>query len=443
MSGGLRGRFTDSIIALAMSPALQLNLSCGQTDLYPAAREAMSQALPDPIYYPPFHEVEGDCIRMLAEILHTGGDVLLPVGSATYGEEAAFNTFLEQGDVSVTVNTGMFGQVLTDLVTVVGATAAELKLPRGTAVTVDQARQALREHPEARMFAVVHLETTAGTLNPVREIGAMIREEFPHVLYLVDAVSSLTSEPLHIDEWGIDVCCTSSQKCVNAPQGIAIVTVGPRAWQAAERRSSPIPGLCLDLVTWRSWHRGQKQARAAERGQEAPEPSANGDAAEDGGSVDTSVTDYKAAHGPSQSYSLLLALRGSLQEIMDEGPARVISRHASAGRALRAGVRAMGLRVLADERIAASCSTCVVMPGETFPTQDYMKTVWREHGIATAGGSQEVGEMGYAGSRIGLMGFVANLDSVCAILNAMEQVLPRYGVSVTPGRAVEAARSAL
>ena len=425
-----------------MSTALHLNLSCGQTDLYPAARNAMSQALPNPIYYPPFHDVEGDCVTMLREILHTDGDVLLPVGSATYGEEAAFNTFLEHGEVCVTVNTGMFGQVLTDLVRVVGATPVELKLAPGTAVTVERARQALRDHPDAKMFAVVHLETTAGTLNPVREIGTMIRAEFPHVLYLVDAVSSLTSEPLRIDDWGIDVCCTSSQKCVNAPQGIAIVAVVPRAWQAAERRATPITGLCLDLVTWRSWHRGQEAARALARGEQPAEPSANGDAAQDGGAVDTSVTAYKAAHGPSQSYSLLLALQGSLREIMLEGSDQVIARHGAAGRALRAGVRAMGLRVLADEAIAASCSTCVVMPGDTFPTQEYMRTVWREHGIATAGGSQAVDEMGYAGSRVGLMGFVANLDSVCAILSAMEQVLPRYGVAVTPGRAVAAARTA-
>ena len=157
--------------------------------------------------------------------------------------------------------------------------------------------------------------------------------------------------------------------------------------------------------------------------------------------VDTSVTAYKAAHGPSQSYSLLLALQGSLREIVREGPERVIARHAAAGRALRAGVRAMGLEVLADESIAASCATCVVMPGASFPTHEYMRTVWREHGIATAGGSQEVGEMGYAGSRVGLMGFVANLDSVCALLLAMERVLPRYGVPVQPGCAVAAARA--
>jgi len=425
-----------------MSTAPYLNLSCGQTDLYPAARQALSRPLPDPIYYPPFPEVEGECVQLLRRLLHTAGDVLLPVGSATYGEEAAFNTFLEPGDLCVTVNTGMFGQVLTDLVRVVGATAAEIKLPPGSAVTVDQARQALRDHPQARMFAVVHLETTAGTLNPVRDIGAMIRAEFPHVLYLVDAVSSLTSEPLRMDDWGIDICCSSSQKCINAPQGIAIVAVGARAWEVAEQRPTPIPGLCLDLVTWRCWHRELQQERETASGEAAAAAPANGDAATEPAGVDTSITAYKAAHGPSQSYSLLLALQGSLREIVREGPERVIARHAAAGRALRAGVRAMGLAVLADEAIAASCSICVVMPGASFPTQDYMKTVWREHGIATAGGSQEAAEMGYAGSRVGLMGFVANLDSVCALLLAMERVLPRYGVAVQPGCAVAAARAA-
>jgi aspartate aminotransferase-like enzyme len=378
---------------------------------------------------------------MLREILHTDSDVLLPVGSATYGEEAAFNTLLEHDEVCITVNTGMFGQVLTDLVRVVGATAQEIMLPRGTAITVEQARRSLREHPNAKMFAVVHIETTSGTLNPVREIGEMVRKEFPHVLYLVDAVSSLTSEHLYVDEWGIDVCCTSSQKCVNAPQGIAIVVMGPRAWQAVDQRTSPIPGLCLDLVTWRSWHQKQQEARKLIAAETAVQPSSIGDSTETKEAVDTSVTEYKAAHGPSQSYSLLLALQGALSEIIREGPDEVIARHAAAGQALRAGVRAMGLQVLADDTCAASCSTCVVMPGDSFPTQDYMKTLWREHGIATAGGSQTVDEMGYAGSRVGLMGFVANLESVCAILDAMEQVLPRYGVAITPGRAIAAARA--
>ena len=413
--------------------ATRLNLSCGQTDIYAQARQTIGEPLPQPIYYPPFAELVEDTMRILRDMLHTDGDVLLPVGTAVYGQEGAFTTLLEPGDLCVTVNTGLFGQNLSDLVGVASGELVEIKVPHGKAVTVEQARETLRAHPDAKLFSVVHLETTTGSLNPVQEIGAMIRSEFPDVIYMVDAVSSLTSEPLRVDDWGIDICCSSSQKCINAPQGVAIVTFSERAWDAVDRRKTRIPGMCLDLYTWKKWQITMEDALAVERGENP---------VDGGGAVDTSITEYKVAHGPSQSYTLMQALHGSLQEIEREGLKQVIARHGAAGRALRAGVRAMGLGILADESNAASCANCVVMPGNSFPTQDYMLTMWREHGIATAGGSEHVDEMGYAGSRVGLMGFVANLDSVTALLEAMEQVLPRFDVEVKAGAAVPAARVA-
>ncbi len=417
--------------------ATRLNLSCGQTDIYAQARQTIGEPLPQPIYYPPFAELVGDTMRMLREMLHTTGDVLLPVGTAVYGQEGAFTTLLEPGDLCITVNTGLFGQNLSDLVGVAGGELVEITVPHGKAVTVEQARETLSTHPDAKLFSVVHLETTTGTLNPVQEIGAMIRSKFPNVIYMVDAVSSLTSEPLRVDDWGIDICCSSSQKCINAPQGVAIVTFSERAWDAVDRRKTGIPGMCLDLRTWKKWQTKMEEALAVERGEGPAQSDSEGD-----GAVDTSITEYKVAHGPSQSYTLVQALHGALQEIEREGLEQVIARHGAAGRAFRAGVRAMGLGILADEANAASCANCVVMPGDSFPTQDYMLTVWREHGIATAGGSQHVDEMGYAGSRVGLMGFVANLDSVTALLEAMEQVLPRFDVEVKAGAAVPAARAA-
>ena len=418
-----------------MSEKLSLNLSCGQTDIYRKALEIMHEPLPTPIYYPPFAEMEGACISLLRELMHTGNEILLISGSATYGEEAAMNSVLEAGELCVTVNAGVFGQVLTDVVRAVGARAEEIIVPPGKAVTVDQVRSALKANPTAKMLAVVHVETTAGSCNPVAEIGPMIRSEFPDVLFLVDAVSALASVPLHIDEWGIDICCTSSQKCLNAPQGIAIVSVSPRAWQVIESRESTIPGLCLDLITWRRWHTGVKAAREAEAKLQS------GEADDEQEQVDTSYTAYKAAHGPSGSYVLMNALRASLEEILEEGEEAVLERHAVAGRAFRAGVRALGLGVLADEANAAPCSTCVVMPGETFDVQKYMRMVWDEYGIATAGGSGTPETTGYVGSRVGLMGFVANSDSVYAILAAMEDVLPRMGIKVKTGAAMPAARA--
>ena len=417
-----------------MSGNLRLNLSCGQTDIYPKAREAMHEPLPTPIYYPPFSEMEGACISQLRKLMHTDADVLLVTGSATYGEEAAMNSVLEKDDLCVTVNTGVFGQVLTDVARTVGARVEEIIVPPGRCVKVEQVREALRSHPDAKMLAAVHIETTTGTRNPVDEIGAMIRNEFPQILYMVDAVSSLGSVPLRIDEWGIDICCSSSQKCLNAPQGIAIVSIGQKAWQVIDDRKSAIPGLCLDLVTWRRWHTGVKNAREAELNR-------NAEVEEETEQVDTSFTAYKAAHGPSGSYVLMKALRASLEEILAEGEDAVLERHAAAGAAFRAGVRAMGLSTLADENAAAPCSTCVVMPGESFDVQGYMRTVWDEYGIATAGGSGVPDQLGYVGSRVGLMGFVANAVSVYALLEAMEAVLPRFGIQVKPGQAIPAAKT--
>ena len=406
---------------MLMSPVNPINLSCGQTALYPAALEAMSRQLDTPIYYPPFPDVVISCVQKLQTLMHTDNDVLLITGSAIYGEEAAMNTVLEPADLCVTVNAGVFGQVLTDLVRSVGCRHVEIKVPAGKVVTVEQVKSVLKEHPDAKMLALVHVETTAGTTNPVADIGTMMREEFPTVFYIVDAVSSLGSLPLHVDRWNIDICCSSSQKCLNAPQGIAIVSVSGRIWEAVKSRKSPVPGLCLDLMTWKKWHDSVNREKDSEQ-------------------VDSSYTEYKCIHGPSGSYVLLNALNASLTEILTEGESRVLDRHDRAGRALRAGVRAMGLGVLADEDYASPCSTCIVMPVDPFDVPRYMQTVQSEYGIATSGGSATAEQSGYAGSRVGLMGFVANIDSVCRLLEAMEQVLPQMGIEIIKGRAIAEAK---
>ena len=399
-----------------------LNLSCGQTDIYPPGLEAMSRRLPAPIYYPPFPDVVHTCVSRLRELMHTANEVLLITGSAIYGEEAAMNTVLEPGDLCVTVNAGVFGQVLTDLVRAVGCRVEEIVVRPGRTVTAAQVRSTLERCPEAKMLAMVHIETTAGTMNPVAEVGAMLKSDFPGVLFMVDAVSSLGSVPVRVDDWGIDICCSSSQKCLNAPQGIAIVSVSGRTWERIERRASPIPGLCLDLVTWRRWHAAVRAERES-------------------GQVDASDTAYKCVHGPSGSYVLLNALAASLDAIAAEGEERVLARHELAGQAFRDGVRAMGLRVLADEADAAPCSTCVVMSDTEFDVRRYMMTVWEEFGIATAGGSPSAAQYGYAGSRVGLMGFVAEPDSVFRLLAAMEFVLPRMGIPIVTGKAKDTAES--
>lgn len=403
-----------------------INLSCGQTALYPLALAEMGKQLHTPIYYLPYYELEIACIKQLQAMMHTQNDVLTLIGTATYGEEAAMVSTLERGDHVLTVNTGLFGQVLTDLARVVGAEPTEIKLPAGQSVTTEQIREALLKDPTIKMVAVVQVETSRGTVNPVDAIGYMLQREFPHVLYMVDAVSSLAAVELRVDEWGIDLCCTSSQKSVSAPQGVAIVSVSQKAWKVMEERKTPIYSLCLDLLYWRHYHRGVRQAQAHWY---------------DEGPSDPALSRYKAVHGPSPSYVLMKALKASLDEIMEEGLENVLRRHRIAARALRAGIRAMGLQTLASEENAAPNATCVVVPGERFDVRRFMRLMWEEHGIATAGGSPSREAQGYVGFRVGTMGFVAAPTSVYAFLSALEQVLPRMGYTVKIGAALPAAQA--
>ena len=403
-----------------------INLSCGQTDIYPHALDEMGRQLHTPIYYLPYFKLEVDCITKLKEILHTQNDVLTLVGTATYGEEAAMLCTLEPGDRALTVNTGVFGQVLTDLVNVVGAVPVEIKRPAGESVTVDQIREVLKQDPKIKMVAVVHVETSRGTINPVAEIGAMLRDEFPHIVYLVDSVSGLGAADLRLDDWGIDICCTSSQKAVNAPQGVAIVAVSPKAWSVIEGRKTPIYGLCLDLLYWRRYHQGVVdgiKTWGANSG------------------VDASFSEYKSVHGPSQSYVLIKALNAALDEILAEGLDNVVERHKLTAKALRAGLRAMGLRILASEKNAAPDATCAVLPGDSFDVKYFMRSLWENYGIATAGGSPEVEQQGYAGFRVGTMGLVAQPESIYALLAAIEIVLPQMGYQIKRGIALSTAQA--
>jgi aspartate aminotransferase-like enzyme len=385
------------------------NMSCGQTDLHPTCLAALGRQLGTPIYYPPYWALELETISLLQRLMHTENDVLLITGSATYGEEAAILSLVEPGQKVITVNSGVYGQVLTDLVNITGGVPVEIRIEEGKAVTPEQIRNVLLKEPDVVMVAAVHCDTSVGTINPIPEIGAMLAE-FPDVLFVVDAVSALGATQLRVDEWRIDVCCTSPQKCVNGPQGVAIVSVSDKAWHTIEGRSTPINSLCLDLTVWRDYHDGVREAH------------------ESGRWTDISYATQKAIHGPSPSYALVAALNAALEAIVDEGEDRVFARHELAARAVREAIRAMGLKVKADESVAAPICTCIEFPREVDWTE-LASTMLEEHGIALA-----------AGFRIGNMGFVADPRYVLPTISALESTLSRLGYDVPPGAGLEAAR---
>lgn len=390
--------------------AYPLNMSCGQTALNPRCLSALGQQLWTPIYYPPYWETELKTTALLRRLLHTEADVLLMAGSATYGEEAALLSLLEPGQKVLTANTGVYGQVLTDLARIVGAVPVEMAVPEGQAINPEEIRTRLAADPEIAMVAVVYCDTSTGIMSPVAEIGRVLRE-FPSVLFVVDAVSALAAVEVLVDEWGIDTCCTSPQKCLNAPQGLAIVSVSDRAWSTIAARRTPINSLCLDLTVWRDYHRGVKETY------------------ESGGLQDISLVTSKAVHGPSPSYVLVAGLAASLEALFEEGLEHSYRRHELAGRAVRSAARALGLGVRAREQDAAPMSTAIIYP-PGLSWADLARTMLEEHGIALA-----------AGYRIGTMGMAADPRWVLPTIAALEATLHSLGYDVPVGAGLAAARA--
>jgi aspartate aminotransferase-like enzyme len=386
-----------------------LNMSCGQTDLHPDCLAVLARQLGTPIYYPPYWKLELETIGLLRRLMHTQNDVLLITGSATYGEEAAILSVVEPGQKVITVNSGVYGQVLTDLVDITGGNPIEIKIEEGEAVSPQQIRNVLLEQPDVVMVAAAYCDTSMGTINPISEIGAMLTE-FPNVVFLVDAVSALGAMQLRVDEWGIDVCCTSPQKCVNGPQGLAIVSVSEKAWRAIQGRGTPIHSLCLDLTVWRAYHDGVREAY------------------ESGQWTDISYATQKAIHGPSPSYVLVAGLRAAVEAILDEGEEKVFARHELAARAVREAIRAMGLKVRAEEAVAAPVCTCIEFPRAVDWTE-LASIMLQEHGIALA-----------AGFRIGNMGLVADPRCILPTISALELTMRKLGYDVPAGAGLETAR---
>ena len=383
-------------------PPPRLLMGAGPSNVHPRVVQAMTAPMLGHLD-PEFLGVMDDVREMLRLVFQTRNEVTLPIsGTGTAGMDAALMNVLEPGDTIVIGANGYFAQRMADIAGRCGATACVVVHPAGSPVDPDALRAELRNHPKTKAVAVVHAETSTGVLTPLAELGDLAHQH--DALLIVDAVTSLGGVELRVDEWGVDVCFSGTQKCLACPPGLAPLTLSDRALEVLEARKSPVPSFYLDVATLRQYWRNQDRT-----------------------------------YHHTAPIIMVYALREGLRLVLEEGLEERCRRHTLAAAALRAGLEAMGLTLFAQEGCRLPSLTSVAVP-DGVNDAEVRKTLLGKYNVEISGGlTEQAGRLW----RVGLMGYNATAGNVLYFLSALEGALSLQEFELPVGASLAAAQQVL
>ena len=350
------------------------------------------KAMGDPVeahYGPDWKRYYNETLALLQEVYGTQGDVYIMPGSGTVAIDGCLGSAFSTGQKVLIGENGFFGDRLEWVANSYGLISIPVSAEWGQPLQAGDFEAALDLHPDAAGIAVVHLETSTTVVNPIEAIGAVARAH--GLCFMVDAVSSLGGLPMHMDEWGVDLCPTSSQKCLGAPPGVAPVAVRSQAWEFIDRNPQKGHGWYNDLRVWKKY--------AIEWGSWHPSP----------------VT---------MATSNVRALRTALDDLLAEGIATRLERYCSLALRLREGLRSIGMLPYTPDEMMAPVLTAAWCPEGVTSDQivDYMA---ENHGIKISGG---LGALKEKLIRIGHMSPTVSTDDIDQVIEGLKDFRKAYGV---------------
>ncbi|MFA7562741.1 MAG: alanine--glyoxylate aminotransferase family protein [Methanoculleus sp.] len=342
---------------------------------------------------PEFGAAYAQTVRTLKTLFGTSDELYIISGSGSAGMEAGIANFARDRRIVSLVN-GKFGDRFAKIAERYGTVTA-LASEWGTPLDLAALKQELENGAE--VVTMVHNETSAGIKNPAPEVGKLARKH--DALFIMDGVTSIGGDDVRMDEWGVDIAITGSQKCLAAPAGLAAIAVGDRAW---DRISEKRP-FYLDMAAYRKSGQG---------------------------------TPMETPYTPA--VPLFLALHEACKIIDEEGVPARIARHRMMTDAVRAAAKGWGVDLFPtlDAHHAYSNTVTALRIPEGITDKDLRGTV-KKFGIEIAGGQDHLkGEI----FRIGTMGSIG-AQEILATLTAVQFTLKKFGFAAGDG--VEAAAGVL
>ena len=352
----------------------------GPCNPYPEVMEALTRPVLGHLD-PDFIDLMDEVGERLRTVFQTENRLTFAVsGTGSAGMEAAVVNFVGPGDTIVIGVNGVFGGRLCDVAARCGAEVVRVDAPWGTPI---DPQSLLDAHPSPTMIVVVHAETSTGVRNDLEVLGANKGD----ALLLADCVTSLGGIDLRIDEWGVDVAYSGTQKCLGVPPGLAPLTVSDRALDRMLERPQ---SWYLDLNMIAKYVTG----------------------------------DGARAYHHTAPISMLYAIHAGLGVVIDEGPDAVRARHQECGDALQAGLEKRGFELFAQAGSRLPQLTSVWVPEDRLPpgtTEAQVRSILlTDYGIEIGGG---LGDLAGKGWRIGLMGHTARRRNVTLLLAALDEIL--------------------
>lgn len=355
----------------------------------------------------PIGHRSGEFSQIMAEVtedlkwLHqTQNDVLILTASGTGAMEAGIINFLSAGDRVLVGNNGKFGERWAKLSRAFGLSVQEITAEWGKPLNPDDFKAALEADSDKQIKAVIitHSETSTGVLNDLESINRHVKAH-GQALIMVDAVTSLGACNVPVDDWGLDVVGSGSQKGYMIPPGLAFVSVSARAWAAYE--TATLPKFYLDLKPYK---------KTADRNSNPFTPPVN----------------------------LFYALQAALRMMKKEGLESIFSRHARQKQAARAAMRALNLPLYTADECGSPAITAV-MPQQV-EAEQIRSVMKKRFDIILAGGQDHLKGKIF---RIGHLGFVSDRDLLTAV-GALEATLVELGYDqFSSGAGIAAASQAL
>ena len=380
-----------SYVLTLLSMKKKLLFTPGPTPIPPEALLAMAQ----PIDY---HRSDAavtlikDVLEKLKHVFQTENDVLFLTASGTGAMEGAVANLLSHGDTVIVIRSGKFGERWSEICNAYGVEVIPIDVTWGHSVEPQAVEALLTEHPDVKAVFATLCETSTGALHDIEAVARLTRVR--PTLLVVDAVSALAADDLQMDNWGVDVVVSCSQKGLMTPPGLAFVALNQRAWAAVA--DSDLPKYYFDF------------RKAHQSGLEGSVP-------------------YTPA------ITLLTALQCALNRICTEGICRTIARHNRLAVATRSAVKALELSLFATS--PANTLTAIRLPAE-IDGKAFIRLMRDSYGITYAGGqSQLSGKI----VRIAHLGWM-NANDVIVAISAFERGLVEVGCDIPLGAGVAAAQ---